>query len=404
MRRRLFCVLVLAAAAGRGLTQGQSILLTNPSFEDAPEHSRQPAGWHNCGFPGESPPDTQPNNEFAVTKPAAEGSTYLGLVVRDNETWESVSQRLNTPMEAGQCFQFSISLARSEMYVSLSRTNPERTVNYVTPAKLRIYGGFGHCDRKELLAESSLIISYKWKRHTFKLNPKQNYTYLLLEAYYDTPVMFPYNGNLLVDHASALDPLDCREEVPENLEELAQKEPEEQPSIAASPPPPINNAPNPAPAQPEPTPVPANPLPPATSDPGPSRVKAKSFADLTKEDLRTGQTLRIENLYFEADKSVITSNSFATLDELYSFLRKNKGVVVEIGGHTNSLPPDDYCDRLSTQRAKSVADYLVSKGIPDSQVQYKGYGKRFPVDSNNTLQGRKRNQRVEVKILSISEN
>jgi len=363
-------------------------------------HSRQPSGWHNCGFPGESPPDTQPNNEFAVTKPAAEGSTYLGMVVRDNETWESVSQRLSQPMEAGQCFQFSISMARSEMYVSLSRVISDSLVNYITPAKLRIYGGFGHCDRQELLAESSLIISYKWKRHTFKLQPSQNYSYILLEAYYNTPVMFPYNGNVLLDDASNLMRLNCQEEVPENLEELQKQESEEQPSIAATPVQPNS----PSASQPTPQPPVPQPSSPVSPKPEPSTVKAKSFADLTAEDLRTGQTLRIENLYFEADKSVITNDSYSTLDDVFAFLRKNKGVVVEIGGHTNGLPPDESCDRLSTQRAKAVADYLVDKGIPEQRVQSKGYGKRYPVDTNETLQGRKRNQRVEVKILSIDEN
>jgi len=61
---------------------------------------------------------------------------------------------------------------------------------------------------------------------------------------------------------------------------------------------------------------------------------------------------------------------------------------------------EEYCDLLSTARAKSVADYLVAKGIPATQVTYKGYGKRAPLVSNDTARGRKRNQRVEIKVLS----
>jgi outer membrane protein OmpA-like peptidoglycan-associated protein len=90
------------------------------------------------------------------------------------------------------------------------------------------------------------------------------------------------------------------------------------------------------------------------------------------------------------------------LNEIYTFLASNPDVVVEIGGHTNGIPPDDYCDRLSTARAKAVAEHLVSKGIPKDRLQYKGYGKRQPVATNKSDYGRKQNQRVEIKILSFN--
>ncbi|MBK8922192.1 MAG: OmpA family protein [Saprospirales bacterium] len=75
--------------------------------------------------------------------------------------------------------------------------------------------------------------------------------------------------------------------------------------------------------------------------------------------------------------------------------------MIEIGGHTNSTPPDEFCDRLSTARAKSAADYLIAKGVDPKRVVYKGYGKRNPVASNTTADGRRMNQRVEIKILAL---
>lgn len=126
----------------------------------------------------------------------------------------------------------------------------------------------------------------------------------------------------------------------------------------------------------------------------------KELEDVTK--LKVGQTLRIEQLYFDADSSEMTVESYAVVDEIYEFLTNNPGVAIEIGGHTNGLPPDEYCDRLSTARAKNIADYLYDKGIPKKRISYKGYGKRQPVASNDTKQGRERNQRVEIKIVSIS--
>ena len=83
------------------------------------------------------------------------------------------------------------------------------------------------------------------------------------------------------------------------------------------------------------------------------------------------------------------------------FLDTNEDIVIEIGGHTNGLPEHDYCDRLSTARAQSVAQYLYEKGIPVDRIGYKGYGKRKPVATNSTVDGRRKNQRVEIKIVAL---
>jgi len=117
--------------------------------------------------------------------------------------------------------------------------------------------------------------------------------------------------------------------------------------------------------------------------------------------LTLGQTIRVDKLYFTADSSTIEPSSYAVLEEIYNFLKDNDKVVIEVGGHTNSLPEDAYCDKLSSSRAKNVAEYLYDKGIPKSRISYKGYGKRQPIASNQTVDGRKKNQRVEIKIVSL---
>jgi outer membrane protein OmpA-like peptidoglycan-associated protein len=114
-----------------------------------------------------------------------------------------------------------------------------------------------------------------------------------------------------------------------------------------------------------------------------------------------GQTIRVDNLYFEADSSAMSPSSFAVLEEIYEFLSQHNNVVIEVGGHTNSLPADDYCDKLSTARAQHIAEYLYNKGISQNRVSFKGYGKRNPVATNATAEGRRRNQRVEIKIVSL---
>lgn len=129
--------------------------------------------------------------------------------------------------------------------------------------------------------------------------------------------------------------------------------------------------------------------------------KSKILAELDIEKVREGQTLRINQLYFDADSSVITSDSYEVINEIHTFLTEHPNIIVEIGGHTNNIPPHEYCDRLSTARAKSIADYLYNKGIDNDRVAFKGYGKRNPISSNATAAGRAKNQRVEIKILKI---
>ncbi len=130
-------------------------------------------------------------------------------------------------------------------------------------------------------------------------------------------------------------------------------------------------------------------------------IKKRIIAALDVKKLQTGQTIQIEQLFFDADSTNMKSTSIPVMDEMYDFLRAYPQITVEIGGHTNDIPAHDYCDALSTARAKSVVDYLVKKGIPASQLTFKGYGKRKPLVSNRSAAGRRKNQRVEIKVLKV---
>jgi len=129
--------------------------------------------------------------------------------------------------------------------------------------------------------------------------------------------------------------------------------------------------------------------------------KPKILPDLDIAKIKVGQTLQINNLYFAADSTEVTANSNEVLLEVYDFMDNNENVVIEVGGHTNNVPQDKYCDQLSSARAKSVAEYLYNKGITKNRISHKGYGKRKPIASNDSKKGRKRNQRVEIKILKL---
>ncbi|MFK7933682.1 MAG: OmpA family protein [Saprospiraceae bacterium] len=384
------------------------IELNNPSFEDMPRHSKAPRGWYDCGSPFESPPDVHPTHDaaFNVNRAPFSGDTYLGLVVRDNDTNEAVGQRLKRPIEAGKCYEFSIALARSDSYISLSRKTSEE-VNYTTPAKLRIYGGNNYCVKAEMLAESSLVKNTRWLVYNFRIEPQKTHKYIVLEAYYNTPALFLYNGHILVDSSSAIVPIPCEEP-----KELAIDEPEvKEDPVTEAPPQNINVSPSADPrTKPEPpvvttntpnTTLPSTPPVATNTPPAPPTEEEMTLVDVKRKDLKAGQKIQIKNLFFSADKSEINSDSYTALNNLYKFLNRNQDIVIEVGGHTNSTPPDDYCDKLSTARAKAVVDFLAKKGIERERLQYKGYGKRNPVASNRTPVGRKRNQRVEVKVVSF---
>lgn len=409
----LFGVFGFFVAQGQNL---EPILLKNPSFEDFPRAGQAPMGWYDCGgryFPGETPPDVQPSNNilnlyFGVSKTASKGYTYLGMVARENDTNESVSQRLSAPLNGGSCYSFSIDLARSLKYKSSINKKgvPKEdlpTKAFTTPIVLRIWGGNTYCDKGELLAESAKVSNSDWKAYEFKFEPTQTYRYIMLEAFYKTPTLFPYNGNLLIDNASAIIPIDCGNEQPL----IAMKE------VKKDPPKRVNQRPKKSPRVKKPpkkqTPKPKTqerPIAQAEVKPRPKtnpsiHKNPKKLSGLGQKELKKGQTIRLDKLYFKADSFNITHNNYLVLDEVYDFLRENNSVTIEVGGHTNGKPAHNICDELSSKRAKAVYDYLVSKGIPKRRISYKGYGKRNPIASNKTREGRKRNQRVEIKILDV---
>ncbi len=202
---RYLCITALLSIFfNLALGQNEKIIfLKNPSFEGIPKHSTLPEGWSDCGFSGESPADLHPNDNFGVTAKAFHGNTYIGLVVRDNNTWESIGQELHQALKVGKEYAFQIMLSRSETYMSFSRkpSNANMQINYNTPTILRIWASQDGCTRDELLAISKPITHEDWQRYQFMLSPQEGeYSHLILEAYYSG--QYPLIGNLLIDDAS----------------------------------------------------------------------------------------------------------------------------------------------------------------------------------------------------------
>jgi outer membrane protein OmpA-like peptidoglycan-associated protein len=100
---------------------------------------------------------------------------------------------------------------------------------------------------------------------------------------------------------------------------------------------------------------------------------------------------------FDFDNSTIKPEAYPLLDEVAVILEKNPDMKGEISGHTCSTGPEEYNQMLSEKRAGAVEAYLENKGIDASRFTSKGYGASKPIASNDTLEGRKQNRRVELK-------
>jgi hypothetical protein len=115
--------------------------------------------------------------------------------------------------------------------------------------------------------------------------------------------------------------------------------------------------------------------------------------------INVGEMLQLSNVFYEFDSWELKKESISELNMLYRLLSDNKDIVVEIGGYTDSIGSDTYNLLLSENRAKSVVNYLLEKGIPADRLKFKGHGASSPIGNNVTNKGRMLNRRTEVKIV-----
>jgi OOP family OmpA-OmpF porin len=123
--------------------------------------------------------------------------------------------------------------------------------------------------------------------------------------------------------------------------------------------------------------------------------KIPSPEDLLPEP---GKTITLRNIFFETNKSELLSQSFGELDKLVKQLNEMPGTTITISGHTDNSGNEEKNKTLSEARARSVANYLISKGVDRSRVKYTGYGSSKPLVNNETEEGRQQNRRVEFTI------
>jgi outer membrane protein OmpA-like peptidoglycan-associated protein len=106
-----------------------------------------------------------------------------------------------------------------------------------------------------------------------------------------------------------------------------------------------------------------------------------------------------KNINFKVGSAILEPSSTELLDQIADVILKNQVHKLLIVGHTDSSHKDDYNLKLSLDRAVTVKNYLVSKGIAEETLMTQGFGKRKPRASNTTEEGRAKNRRVEFFIL-----
>ena len=118
------------------------------------------------------------------------------------------------------------------------------------------------------------------------------------------------------------------------------------------------------------------------------------------QPLEVGEQMRLDNIFFELNSYELKDESVTELNKVIKFMETNPFLVIEIGGHTDNSGSESYNLDLSEQRAQSVKNALVQRGLPSRRIQTKGYGMYVPLNDNSSEEEKAINRRTELKIIA----
>ena len=122
--------------------------------------------------------------------------------------------------------------------------------------------------------------------------------------------------------------------------------------------------------------------------------------DILVESTERGLKIRVSNVEFGFNTAELRGEkTYRILDKIVAILQKYDRYSIVVEGHTDSTGDENYNLELSKKRAEAVGIYLVDNGIDSDRLEYVGYGPKFPVDTNTTTEGRRRNRRVEFLLI-----
>jgi outer membrane protein OmpA-like peptidoglycan-associated protein len=122
--------------------------------------------------------------------------------------------------------------------------------------------------------------------------------------------------------------------------------------------------------------------------------------DIPLQPIEANAMVILKNIFFDVNKYNLKSESQAELDQVVQLMKENSTLKIEISGHTDNIgkPIDNL--KLSGNRAKSVVSYLAAKGIDAKRLLFTGNGDTKPIADNKTEEGRAKNRRTELKVVS----
>ncbi|MDP8080169.1 OmpA family protein [Phocoenobacter skyensis] len=133
------------------------------------------------------------------------------------------------------------------------------------------------------------------------------------------------------------------------------------------------------------------------------KVLASSGITVTRVDKGTIKLNLPNDITFAVDKSRLNSNVYGSLTSIANIVNKYNKTAVHINGFTDSTGSASYNQGLSERRAKSVANYLASRGVVAGRLVTRGYGENYPIASNSTVHGKAQNRRAEIYIRAIQQ-
>lgn len=117
---------------------------------------------------------------------------------------------------------------------------------------------------------------------------------------------------------------------------------------------------------------------------------------LQTRDTARGLIVNMSDVLFDTGSYTLKPGAREKLAKISGILLAHSGLNLQIEGHTDSVGGDEFNQQLSEQRAGSVRDFLAEQGVPVSTITARGFGKTQPVATNDTVEGRQRNRRVEL--------
>jgi outer membrane protein OmpA-like peptidoglycan-associated protein len=118
-------------------------------------------------------------------------------------------------------------------------------------------------------------------------------------------------------------------------------------------------------------------------------------------EVKQGGKIVLKHVLFVQSKSELLPGSYVELDRLVATMKQNPNMVIEVSGHTDNQGNRDLNVLLSKERAETVRDYLVAKGVDTKRIFVKGYGPDKPISPNDTEDNRRLNRRVEFEIIKV---